>query len=451
MMADNDMLNEIITAKKSRRITFQTMMKNFQENMDLHLYPDEEIYSKLNETIKETDKDYKEQKRKFNKIIEAFCFDDAKMIFRKDDGIGDRGKDKSKKKKKNDEKNKPLWLFENDEKYIIGLLANYTSDEFKKFRQGKLGHLTCNYIVKLVDNFIKFAQKYVSDKYKNEYKQCKDDLYKYTGYTMLKTQRFRTLFMELEEDVRSVSYAETCFCNSRNNGLCKENCKSHLLEGQCTLTKNPDKDHFKNYGISVAHTCMRQNSYNDTFLRESDKEAWLDYAYDEFAKCKKKVFDVLNKISDIASEKMTNKTLDDSTKEITRDDYLMILNNLINMKIMDSEEYKTLEKRRNEIMDSHNISGSKEIVSIIGQLLNAPLIYRKQTLCSIMNENIDGSDNDDSSCNLSDEDIDNLLNEIDECVERHNQQAYQDAKTFYDAPHKRLQEAIREYEEENEK
>ena len=71
MMADNDMLNEIITAKKSRRITFQTMMKNFQENMDLHLYPDEEIYSKLNETIKETDKDYKEQKRKFNKIIEA--------------------------------------------------------------------------------------------------------------------------------------------------------------------------------------------------------------------------------------------------------------------------------------------------------------------------------------------------------------------------------------------
>ncbi len=94
MMADNDMLNEIITAKKSRRITFQTMMKNFQENMDLHLYPDEEIYSKLNETIKETDKDYKEQKRKFNKIIEAFCFDDAKMIFRKDDDIGDRGKDK---------------------------------------------------------------------------------------------------------------------------------------------------------------------------------------------------------------------------------------------------------------------------------------------------------------------------------------------------------------------
>ena len=52
---------------------------------------------------------------------------------------------------------------------------------------------------------------------------------------------------------------------------------------------------------------------------------------------------------------------------------------------------------------------------------------------------------------LSDEDIDNLLNEIDECVERHNQQAYQDAKTFYDPPHKRLQEAIRECEEENEK
>ena len=68
-----------------------------------------------------------------------------------------------------------------------------------------------------------------------------------------------------------------------------------------------------------------------------------------------------------------------------------------------------------------------------------------------MNENIDGSDNDGSSCNLSDEDIDNLLNEIGECVERHNQQAYQDAKTFYDAPHKRLQEAIRECEEENEK
>ena len=75
----------------------------------------------------------------------------------------------------------------------------------------------------------------------------------------LKTQRFRTLFMELEEDVRSVSYAETCFCNSRNKGQCKENCQSHLLEGQCTITKNPDKDHFKNYGISVAQTCMRQN------------------------------------------------------------------------------------------------------------------------------------------------------------------------------------------------
>lgn len=137
----NEKILQICENAKNKRVNFKEMCELIQTTISNN--PETYSYKKYIDLKSNLESDkydnYKKERNYFKDILSVFCFADSEKYFKQDNNF---------------------IFFKSDEKYFLDLLANYTTTDFRYFRNSEFEKLSSRYIIEEVDKFLLFIKAY---------------------------------------------------------------------------------------------------------------------------------------------------------------------------------------------------------------------------------------------------------------------------------------------------